>query len=146
MDTMDAPEIQSVIGELLAGGHADNDIIDTIVEEHELSSEKAYAELRKVYDGWQHTREVLDLNDSNMQDWHVFLRKRILQQALGDATIPSLKLALSVLDSLAAIQGISTAQGQVMPLSITLVEKAEEPDDVDREGDNVTEHSQGEPG
>ncbi len=123
---MDASEIQSVIGELLAGGHADNDIIDTIVEEHEISAEEAYAELRKVYDGWQHTREVLDLNDSNMQDWHVFLRKRILQKSLKEATIPSLKLALSVLDSLAAIQGISTAQGQVMPLSITLVEKKED--------------------
>lgn len=122
---MEADKVHEIIGELLAEGHLDDDIISTLEESEGLTNEEACAALHSVYDSWQHTRSVLDLNDDNLKDWHVFLRKHILQNALGTGTVPSLRLALSVLDSLAAIQGISTTQGQSMPLTITLVEKKE---------------------
>lgn len=128
---MEPDKIHEAIGELLAKGHTDDDIISSLEEESDLSHEAACKVLRDVYDGWQHTRDALDLNDGNLKDWHVFLRKTILQEALGQSTIPSMKLALSVLDSLAAIQGISTTESQTVPLSITLVEKKETPGDND---------------
>ncbi len=122
---MEPDKIHEIIGELLAKGHTDDDIISTLEEEDSLSHEEACNVLRDIYDGWQHTRDALDLTEHNLKDWHVFLRKTILQKALSTETIPSLKLALSVLDSLAAIQGISTEQGPTQPLSITLIEKKE---------------------
>ncbi len=123
---MEADALQEAIGELLAQGNTDEDIIASIMENEEASHEEACSALRSVYDGWQQTREALDLNDTNLQDWHVFLRKHILQTALTTNTIPSLKLALSVLDSLASIQGVCSEQGQAAPLTITLVEKVED--------------------
>lgn len=139
---METEIIQEVIGELLAKGHTDKDIIDTLKEEKELGHEEACAALRDVYNDWQHTREALDLNANNLIDWHVFLRKHILEVALGERTTPSLRLALSVLDSLATIQGISTVEGQTVPLTIQLMEKKE--DGVNTKSDNVTDHAQGE--
>ncbi len=123
---METDKIQETVGELLAGGYADDEIISTLVEEGELSHEDACKVLRDVYDDWQHTREVLDLNENNLKDWHIHLRKHILQSALTESSASSLRLALSVLDSLAGIQGISIEQGQTVPLTITLVEKQEE--------------------
>jgi len=135
--------LQEAIGELLAQGHTDEDIIASIMENEDASREEACNALRSVYDGWQQTREALDLNDVNLQDWHVFLRKHILQTALATSTIPSLKLALSVLDSLATIQGVNAEQGQAAPLTITLVEKKEEFTDVspNTENANAPEHA-----
>lgn len=130
---METDEIQETVGELLAKGYADDQIISEL-EEMDLSHEDACKILRNVYDEWQHTREVLDLNENNLKDWHIHLRKYILRNALNDSTASSLRLALSVLDSLAGIQGISTEQGQITPLSITLVEKKEE--EKETTGDN----------
>ncbi len=143
---MEAEKVHEVIGELLAQGHTDGDIIATLEEENKLSFDEASEALRGVYDGWQHTRDALDLTDNNLIDWHVHLRKYLLQQAIGQGTIPSLRLALSILDSLATIQGISTPQGQTVPLTITLVEKEEGPDDVDTKSPDAVEHPQGESG
>ncbi len=123
---MEADALQEAIGRLLAQGNTDEDIIASIVEEQGATYEEACNALRSVYDGWQETRDTLDLDDTNLQDWHVFLRKHILQTALKENTMPALKLALSVLDSLASIQGVCAEQGQAAPLTITLVEKKEE--------------------
>lgn len=125
---MEKDNLQEAIGELLAQGNTDEDIITSIMENEEASHEEACNALRSVYDGWQQTRDVLELNAANLQDWHVFLRKHILQTALEANTIPALKLALSVLDSLAAIQGVCAEQGQAAPLTITVVEKKESTD------------------
>ncbi|HDZ62471.1 MAG TPA: hypothetical protein ENH40_04935 [Nitrospirae bacterium] len=130
---MERDTLQEAIGELLAQGNTDEDIITSIMENEDVSHEEACNALRSVYNGWQQVREALDLNDVNLQDWHVFLRKHILQTALTASTIPALKLALSVLDSLAAIQGVCSEQGQAAPLTITLVEKEEKPKDVEAE-------------
>ncbi len=134
---MEEVEIQESIGELLAQGHVDIDIIATLEEEYQLSNEDACGLLRQVYDSWQHTRDMLDLNENSLQDWHVFLRKQILQKALKDSTTASLRLALSVLDSLAAVQGISTIQGATVPLQITLVEKKEEEKEPNNDSPNT---------
>ncbi len=132
---MEPDKIQEAVGELLAAGHPDSDIISTLQEEGGLSHKEACEVLHGIYIGWQHTREELDLQENNLKDWHVFLRKGILQVALRESTISSLKLALSVLDSLATIQGISTEQGPTLPLSITLVEKKEDKETTPGDGD-----------
>lgn len=143
---METADIQEAIGELLAAGRTDEDIISMLVEEEQLSNEDATTALREVYEGWQNTRELLDLNDNNLKDWHIFLRKHILKSAIVESTVASLRLALSVLDSLATIQGISTTEGQNVPLSITLVEKKEESEEAkqevsdDAESSNVNGH------
>lgn len=138
---METNEIQEDIGEMLAAGETDESIISALEENADLSPKDAYEALRAVYDGWQHTREELDLDDGNLKDWHVYLRKHILKTALKESTTSSLRLALSVLDSLATIQGISTEQGQTMPLAITLVEKKEEVSgEVDTEGSDAANH------
>ena len=142
---MEAAKIHEIIGELLAQGHTDDDIVATLEESEDLSRTDANDALRSVYDSWQNTRDTLELTDNNRIDWHVFLRKRILQTALKESTVASLRLALSVLDSLATIQGISTPQGQTVPLTITLVEKKEEPEDVDTESDDAAGSPQREP-
>ncbi|KKN38482.1 hypothetical protein LCGC14_0752860 [marine sediment metagenome] len=133
---MEADALQEAIGGLLAQGQTDEDIIASIIENEQATYEEACGALRSVYDGWQQTREALDLNDTNLQDWHVFLRKHILQTALTANTIPSLKLALGVLDSLATIQGVCAEQGQAAPLTITLVEKKEDPESTDAAVEN----------
>lgn len=134
---MEVREIQENIGKWLAEGRTNDDIVDTLAEECALSREEASTALREVYDGWQHTRDALELTDDNLIDWHVFLRKQILQTALEEKTVASLRLALSVLDSLATIQGISTPEGQTVPLTITLVEKKEEEPNDDTEVKNA---------
>lgn len=134
---METDEILTAVGELLAKGLSDDEIIAELEKEEDLSHEDACKVLRDVYDKWQHTREVLDLDENNLKDWHVHLRKHILKTSLADgSSIASLRLALSVLDSLAGIQGISTEQGQIVPLAITLVEKKEETETETETGDN----------
>jgi hypothetical protein len=60
---------------------------------------------------------------------------RLLRDTLEDTSIIAKRLALRILDSLAAIQGISTTTEQTTPLPIILVEKqpSNEQSDVEKE-------------
>jgi len=120
----DKAEIQEDIGDWLAAGHDDGAIIGELMAIYELSEDEAASELREVYNSWQNTVELLDLSEPDLLGWHIFLRKRLLQKALEDPTIPSLKLALGILDSLATIQNIG---GEVIDTTpVTVVFEAEE--------------------
>ncbi len=140
MDANKIEELQEKIGELLAGGYADVDIVASLEVEEKLSHEEACEALHAIYKNWQRTRDVLALKEDSLVDWHVYLRRKILQNAIAEGTVPSLRLALSVLDSLATIQGIVGAQGQTVPLAITLIEKREVPNDT--ESENASEFHQ----
>ncbi len=136
--------IQRTIGELLANGYSEANIIAALQEDEGIEYDEACKALRQVFMHWQNTRESLDLQDVNLLDWHVVLRKRILRSALEESTIPGLKLALSVLDSLATIQKLTDIQSQTIPISIILTEKKELPHDA--ESDVIPDFNSGNAG
>jgi len=120
--------LHTLVGEFLAKGRTNGEILEYLQEEQELSAEGAQAVLRGVYDSWSSVRAGLNLQAEDDRNWHSFLRMRLLQSAMTDPSTPSQNLALRVLDSLATLQGITTVQVQPVPLSIELVEKAPEPE------------------
>lgn len=119
--------LQTLVGEYLATGLTNGEILELLQTEQELSAEGAQAILRGVYDSWSSVREGLNLQAADDRNWHHYLRMRLLQAAIQNESTPSQNLALRVLDSLAALQGITTVQAQPVPLSIELVEKQEKP-------------------
>ncbi len=129
MKSMEEEQIKILhvlVGEYLAGGLANEEILKCLVEEQKLEEEDAYEILRGVYDSWTSVREGLSLQSEDDRNWHQHLRIRLLRSALSNESVPSQNLALRVLDSLANLQGITTVIAQPVPLSIELVEKKEE--------------------
>ncbi len=114
------------IGEYLAAGFTNEEILGRLQFDHKQTLEQAREALRGVYDSWTSVREGLNIEAEDDRNWHVHLRMKLLQDAIKDATTPSRRLALMLLDSLANIQGISTIPEQAVPLKIELVEKKKE--------------------
>ena len=54
-------ELQTAVGEYLAGGHTNGEILEQLESEYELSLEAAQAILRGVYDSWTSVREGLNI-------------------------------------------------------------------------------------
>jgi len=126
--------LHTLVGEYLAAGQTNDEILERLEKEQELSGEDACSILRGVYDSWTSVREGLNLQTEDNRGWHQYLRMKLLQAAIADVSTPSRRLALSILDSLAALQGITTVQSQPVPLPIQLVEK-KEPKPGDRTND-----------
>lgn len=126
-------ELQIAVGEYLAGGFTNGEILALLGSQHALTAEEAQAVLRAVYDTWTSVREGLNLQMEDDRNWHKYLRMKLLQKALGNESTPSQRLVLQILDSLAGIQGISTEVEQPVPLSIELVEKKPEPTEPEKE-------------
>lgn len=120
-------ELQTVVGEYLAGGYTNGEILEQLELEHQLTLTTAKEILRGVYDSWTSVREGLNIQAEDDRNWHKHLRMKLLQRAIKNETIHSQSLALRILDSLAGVQGISTMPAQVIPLQIELVEKKTEP-------------------
>ncbi len=116
------------VGEYLAAGFTNEEILGQLQFTHKQTLEQAREALRGVYDSWTSVREGLNIEAEDDRNWHVHLRMKLLQDAIKDATTPSRRLALMLLDSLANIQGISTIPEQAVPLKIELVEKKKEPE------------------
>lgn len=119
-------ELQTVTGEYLAAGLTNGEILEQLESEHQLTLDEAKTILRGVYDSWVSVREGLNLQADDDRGWHQHLRMKLLQKAIQDKAVPSQRLALMILDSLAGIQGIATTVAQPVPLSIELVEKKPE--------------------
>lgn len=115
--------LHTLVGEHLATGLTNGEILELLQKEQGLSEEEAQTILRGVYDSWSSVREGLNLQAADDRNWHHHLRMKLLQTVIQDKTTPSQRLALQVLDSLAALQGIDTVLAQPVPLSIELVEK-----------------------
>lgn len=120
--------LHALVGEHLATGLANDEILELLQTEQHLSVEEARVILRGVYDSWSSVREGLNLQAEDDKNWHQYLRMQLLQSAIRDETIPSQRLALQILDSLATIQGISTTIALTAPLSIEMIEKKPEPE------------------
>ena len=131
-------ELQVSVGELLARGNTSGEILESLVSGFSIEPEDAAIALRRVYDSWITTRESLNLQAEDDRNWHRYLRMRLLRDTLQDTSIIAKRLALRILDSLAAIQGITTVTEQTTPLPIILVEKQPEVDVV-TENTNGTE-------
>lgn len=126
---MDAEEkkrqilLHTLVGELLATGLTNGEIIEHLQLECNLSETEAPELLRAVYDSWTSVKEGLNLQAKDTRNWHQHLRMKLLQQTLKDKTIPAQRLALQILDSLATIDGIQSVAELTLPLSIRLVAK-----------------------
>jgi len=117
-------EIQVAIGEWLAMGYTDEQIVNELVLTSTCETEEeAQGVLKSVYNRWQDTKSALDLQSVDILQWHIYMRKKLLQKALETHTLPSIKIALSILDSLAAVEGISTVEPPTVPIHITLTER-----------------------
>lgn len=121
--------IHVLVGEYLATGLTNDEILASLQKEQELSIEDAQKVLRGVYDSWASVRVGLNLQSEDDRNWHHYLRMRLLQSAIKDESTPSQNLALRILDSLANLQGVTTTQAQPVPLSIELIEKKPETGD-----------------
>lgn len=115
-------ERHTLVGELLAKGHTNLEIIECLQQTLQLTVEGAQALLRSVYDSWSSVRLGLELQAEDDHNWHQHLRMQLLQKALKEPSTPSQRLALQILDSLAGIQGITTTFEHLAPLPIILVE------------------------
>lgn len=120
-------QLHVAVGEYLALGFTNSEILGHLQLEHKQTFDQAQEALRGVYDSWTSVREGLNIEAEDDRNWHIHLRMKLLQAALKNIAIPSQRLALMVLDSLAGIQGISTIPEQAVPLRIELVEKKPEP-------------------
>lgn len=118
--------IHATIGEYLATGLTNGEIIEKLQLDDQLTFESAQQALRNVYSSWSSVREGLEVQPEDERNWHQYLRMRLLQETLKDKTTPSLRLALQILDSLANIQGIAIIGEQSVPLPIMLIEKPPE--------------------
>lgn len=127
MDDERAIKLQTAVGEYLAAGLTNGEILEELVRDHQLTMDEAQATLRAVYDTWSSVREGLNLQREDDRNWHKYLRMKLLQKAMQNESTPSQRLVLQILDSLASVQGIAAAPEQVIPLSIELVEKKPEP-------------------
>lgn len=118
-------KIYEKIGELLAGGSTNSEIVAAI-QEITGNHDEAVTYLRKVYDNWQDVVEALDLHKADYANWHIHLRMKLLQGALTDETTQGQTLSLRILDSLAQIQDVGGASPALaIPLPIELVPKGE---------------------
>lgn len=112
----------TLVGELLAKGFTSSEILAELQQEG-LLPEEAQSILRGVYDSWISVREGLNLQAEDDRNWHLHLRMKLLQSVLADGGVPSQRLALQILDSLATVQGITAVPEQRVPLQIELVER-----------------------
>jgi len=119
-------KLHTLIGEMLAQGFTSEEILLSLETTQQMTAEDAIAALRGVYDSWSSVNEGLNLQVEDSRNWHQFLRLKLLQKALEEATTPSRRLALQILDSLASIQGLETAPTQLVPCMIELVAKVED--------------------
>lgn len=117
---------QILIGEYLALGLTGSEIITNLQEGEGLTVEDAFQALHSVYASWSEVRNELALQLDDERNWHIYLRMRLLQDALAEKTTPARRLALQILDSLAAIQGIGVIATQPIPIAIELVEKEDD--------------------
>jgi len=127
MDDAQQILLHKLVGEYLATGLTNGEILENLEVEQKLSEEDAVAILRGVYDSWASVRVGLNLQSEDDRNWHHHLRMKLLQRAIQDESAASQNLVLRVLDSLANLQGITTTQAQPVPLSIELIEKKPEP-------------------
>lgn len=123
--------LHTLVGEYLATGYTNDEILELLQTEQKLTLEEARKTLCGVYSSWTSVREALNLQAEDDRNWHQYLRMKLLQIAIKDPSIPSQRLALQILDSLASVQGISTTTALTQPLTIELVEKKPEPEPVE---------------
>ena len=109
------------MGQLLATGLCNDEIIAEL-EKGGCTHEDAVFTLRSVYDIWQVTLDTLKVQDTDLVNWHVKLRMKLLQASLKDNSAPGIRTCLSILDSLAQVQGVcGNTLTLSKPISLTLV-------------------------
>ena len=96
-------DLYKTIGQQIAEGYSNQEIKDALFEMGCTNPEML---LRNVYSGWAQTHQALALNASDLLNWHLLLRHRILKFSLEERTVPGGQLALRILDSMANLQNL----------------------------------------
>lgn len=125
MYMLERTDILKAVGSFIARGYTHNQIIEAL-EEEGIESPLQY--IRDVYDSWEKVRSDLHLNTADLSNWHTTLRLELLRRALEDTSAVGIRLALSILDSLSALQGLTKGIDlgtQDVPLTITILPKPE---------------------
>jgi len=117
-------DIRFVISTSLAEGKSNQEIIELLCKMYEVTEEEIVSILRLFYDNWQNVVAALNTDAADYLNWHIYMRHQALQIALKDRQSGG---ALSILDSLAKLQGLSNIKDDtIIPITIELVPKEEE--------------------
>lgn len=122
--------VDEKIGELLANGYPDSEIVILLLDEFTITEEEAVGALRGVYDQWSNVTQKLNLQIDDLKNWHIHQRTNLLKNALLDKQdIKAQRIALSILDSLAELQGLTDRKidiGAGGSVKIELISKVED--------------------
>lgn len=115
---------QKLIGELLARGLADQQVIEELIAA-DYAQEEAVTLLRTFFDEWQSMGVAANSDDDvKLLNWHIMQRHNLLTTAI---TSNQLSTALAILESLAKLQGLAqVTEAKVIPIKIELIEKKED--------------------
>ena len=139
-------QILKTIGNYLARGLSSQEIIEALIATEIVDSvEKASELVKGFYENWTHTNTLLDLNTSDLYNWHIFLRHTLLQKSMSDESPQGVRVALAILDSMAEIQGVTQNTDELIakPIQIELIpvssnnEKIDIRDDDDKHDDTT---------
>ena len=122
---MDEPAIYETIGQSLAKGMSNQEIVTTLVSMGNISEEEAVKHLRSVYDHWNNIHELLQPKKTDLLNWHLQLRHKLLQNAMEDGNdMKAVRVALAILESMAELQDIKAIEGGTREsITINLVPK-----------------------
>ena len=124
-------EIRCVISTQLAEGKSSQEVVELLCETNEVEEQEAVDCLREYYQRWQKVIEALGYEQDDYLNWHTYMRHKALQIALRDSKPAA---ALSILDSLAKLQGLSDIKDdRIIPLVIELHEKKDTNDEQSKE-------------
>lgn len=113
---------EALIGNLLAAGHSSNSILEQL-ETAGCSKEEAIEHLQRVYNTWAEDTIALNMQQTDLLAWHIEQRHILLQAVI---VAGENKTVLSVLDSLAMLQGLAgAAETPKVPLICRMAEKEE---------------------
>lgn len=119
--TYSSEKLDQAIGEALAEGLSHEEIIERIKTVSELPEAAIVEAIRAVYSYWQKIDQRLELNSEDLKRWHIRLRLQLLQRSLADGSVPGLRCALSVLESLASLHGFENLKPAEIEKEIRVV-------------------------
>jgi hypothetical protein len=114
-------EIGRYVGELIALGRSNYDIIEAVVLKFAITKDNSIACLRKTYNFWTSLDSALALTPQDVKNWHVAIRRKLLEESIKNRNH---KISLAIADSLARIEGVcaNNVGSEIQaPISIKLI-------------------------
>ena len=139
MKTKADSEVVRLVGQLIAEGYSAQGVYKALsVEPFLIPREDISVAIKEVYESWRREDEELNLDLADYRRYHLEMRHRLLVSALATSdSAQSLRLALSILESMATLQNLSEGnehERSQHDLTITLV-PAQNTESGKKEGD-----------